>query len=223
MGPPRQAQNDTKGPETTGEDRGDRPHGGRGGNQLYDAIFLASDEVMGSKDGRKALVIFSDGVDRGSKDRLNEALDAAEKANVVIYTVYFKGEQERSENTGFPGGGRRGGGYPGGGGGYPGGGGGYPGGGRRGGGPDESGVDGKKIMLQIAERTGGHAYDAKKKEDLEPIYNQISEELHSQYLLTYTPDKPDTEGGFHKIALKANKEDVSVVAPEGYFAPGGEK
>jgi VWFA-related protein len=225
MGPSRQAQNDTKGPETTGEDREERTRGGRGGNQLYDAIFLASDEVMGSKDGRKALVLFSDGVDRGSKDRLNEALDAAEKANLVIYTVYFKGEQERSENLGNPGGGgRHGGGYPGGGGGYPGGGGGYPGGGRRGGGgPDESGVDGRKIMAQIAERTGGHAYDAKKKEDLEPIYNQISEELHSQYLLTYTPDKPDTEGGFHKIALKANKDDVSVVAPEGYFAPGGEK
>lgn len=223
MGATRQAQNDTQGPETTGEDRSERVHGAHGGNQLYDAIFLASDEVMNSKSGRKALIVFSDGVDRGSKDRLNEALDAAEKAHVEIFTIYFKGEQERESFDNPQRGGRRGGGWPGGG--YPGGGGGYPGGGGRrggGGGPSDTGVDGKKIMQQIAERTGGHAYDARKKDDLEPIYNLVAEELRSQYLLTYTPDKPDNDGGFHKVALKANKDEYSVAIPEGYFAPGGD-
>jgi VWFA-related protein len=216
MGTTRQAQNDTQGPETTGEDRTERVHGARGGNQLYDAIFLASDEVLAPKQGRKALIIFSDGVDRGSKDRLNEALDAAEKAHVEIFTVYFKGEQER-QNFDYPDRNRRGGGFPGGGGGYPG------GGGRRGGGgPSDTGVDGKKIMQQIAERSGGHAFDAHKKDDLEPIYSLIAEELRSQYLLTYTPDKPDNEGGFHKVSLKPNKDEYSVAIPEGYFAPGGD-
>lgn len=225
MGSTRQAQNDTQGPETTGEDRNDRVHGAHGGNQLYDAIFLASDEVMGTKQGRKALVVFSDGLDRGSKDRLNEALDAAEKAHVIIYTVYFKGEQEKQAYDNPDRGGHRGGGWPGGGGGYPGGGGGYPnGGGRRGGdrGPSDTGVDGRKLMQQIADRTGGHAYDARKKDDLEPIYNLIADELRGQYLLTYTPDKPDNEGGFHKVALKAYKDEYSATMPEGWFAPGGE-
>ena len=225
MGATRQAQNDTKGPETTGEDRTERVHGTHGGNQLYDAIFLASDEVMGPKNGRKALIVFSDGVDRGSKDRLNEALDAAEKAHVTIYTIYFKGEQDKQAFDYPDRGSRRGGGWPGGGGGYPGGGGGYPsGGGRRGGdrGPSDTGVDGRKIMQQIAERTGGHAFDARKKDDLEPIYNVIAEELRSQYLLTYTPDKPDNEGGFHKVSLKANKDEYSIEVPEGWFAPGGD-
>jgi len=77
-------------------------------------------------------------------------------------------------------------------------------------------------MQQIAERTGGHAYDARKREDLEPIYNLIGDVLRSQYLLSYTPDKPDNEGGFHKVALKTNKDEYSVEIPEGYFAPGGE-
>ena len=197
-------------------------HRSRGGTQLYDAIFLASDELMKSKDGRKALVVFSDGADRGSKTTLNEAVDAADKANLAIYTIYFKGEQEHSGN-GFPGGGHRGGGgYPGGGGGYPGGGGGWPGGGggRRGGEPSgANGVDGKKIMQQIAERTGGHAFEAKKKDDLESIYKLIEEELRNQYLLTYTPDKVDTDGGFHKILLKASKDDLTVATREGYYAP----
>ena len=109
MGPSSRSQNDSQGPETTGDDR-ERQRGGsgRGGTQLYDAIFLASDELMKPKNGRKALVVFSDGVDRGSKESLNESLDAAEHADVTVYTIYFKGEQERGENNGFPGG-RRGG------------------------------------------------------------------------------------------------------------------
>ena len=129
MSATRQTRDDSQGPETTGDDR-ERPTHSRGGTQLYDAIFLASDELMKQKDGRKALVVFSDGEDRGSKDTMNDAVDAADRANVVIYTIYFKGEEERSSNFGNPGGGHHGGmGYPGGGGGYPGGGGGYPGGG----------------------------------------------------------------------------------------------
>jgi VWFA-related protein len=220
MTPTSRSQDDREGPETTGDDR-QRQRGGRGGTQLYDAIFLASDELMKPKDGRKALVLFSDGVDRGSKESMSEALDSAEHANVVIYAIYFKGEQERSGDNGFPGGRRGGIGYPGGGGGYPGGGGGYPGGGRRGG-SSEPQVDGKKIMEQIATRTGGRFFEAKKRENLEEIYGIISEELRGQYLLTYTPDQVDKDGGYHKVALKANKDDLSVSTRQGYFAPGGE-
>jgi VWFA-related protein len=82
-------------------------------------------------------------------------------------------------------------------------------------------VDGKKIMQEIARRTGGHGYEAKKGEDLEAIYKLIAEELHGQYVLTFTPDKADSEGGYHKIELKANKGDVQVTTREGYYAPGG--
>jgi VWFA-related protein len=219
MSATRQSRDDSQGPETTGDDR-DRPSHTRGGTQLYDAIFLASDQLMKNQDGRKALVVFSDGVDRGSKDTMNDAVDAADRANVVVYTIYFKGEEERNSNFGMPGR-HGGGGYPGGGGGYPGGG--YPGGGgRRGGSEPKPAVDGKKIMAQIAERTGGHAYEAKKKDELGPIYNQIAQELRGQYLLTYTPDVVDNQGGFHKIALKATKGDLQVATRDGYFAPGGD-
>lgn len=223
MGASRQTRDDSQGPETTGDDRERSTRGGRGGTQLYDAIFLASDELMKHQEGRKALVVFSDGVDRGSKDTMNDAVDAADRANVVVYTIYFKGEQQRDSNFGFPGNNRRsGGGYPGGGGGYPGGGGGYPGGGQRRGGEPKPVTDGKKIMQQIAERTGGHAYEAKKRDDLEAIYKLIAEELRNQYLLTYTPDKVDNDGGYHKVAVKATKGDLTAVTREGYYAPGGD-
>src|ERR1035441_130697 len=133
MGPTRAAHDDSQGPETSGDDRSSERTSSRlGGTQLYDAIYLASDELMKPKDGRKALVVFSDGADRGSKETLNDAVDAADRANVAVYTSYFQGEQERPAGVGYRGSGGRhgGGGYPGGGGGgYPGGGGGYPGGG----------------------------------------------------------------------------------------------
>jgi VWFA-related protein len=228
MGPTRASNSSTQGPETSGDDSGGHPSRSRGGTQLYDAIYLASHDLMETKDGRKALVVFSDGADRGSKETLNDAVDAAEHANVSIYTIFFKGEQESNgfgNNPGGRHGGQGGGGYPGGG--YPGGGGGYPGGGggqqRRG--PDNTGAngqDGKKNMEKIATRTGGRFFEAKKKDSLDEIYGQIAEELRGQYLLTYTPDKVDTDGGFHKIALKASKDDLQVVTREGYYAPGGD-
>jgi VWFA-related protein len=234
MGPTASERNNPSGPETgddsgnggnSGGNGGSRIHGG-GGTQLYDAIYLASDEIMKPKEGRKALIVFSDGVDRGSKETINEAIDAADHANVSIYTIYFKGEQERSDN-GFPGGhhGGMGGGYPGGG--YPGGGGGYPGGGYPGGGggggrrSQTPGVDGKKIMTELATRTGARWFEAKKKDNLDDIYNQIAQELRGQYLLSYTPDKSDDDGAYHKISLKAKKDDYIVVTRDGYFAPGG--
>jgi len=227
MGPTRAAQTQTQGTENNGDSDGGSGGGqgrgqshSRGGTQLYDAIFLASDELMKGQNGRKALIVFSDGVDRDSKETLNDAVDAADRANVTVYTIYIKAEEERGQN-GNSGGGRQGSGYPGGGGGYPGGG--YPGGGgRHGGGQSEPGVDGKKIMEKIAQRTGGRFFEAKKKDNLDEIYGQIAEELRSQYLLTYTPDVVDKEGGFHKIALKAGKDGLTVVTREGYYAPGGE-
>lgn len=214
MGPTPRSRDDENGPETMGDDR-QHTQNSRATAQLFDAIYLAADELMKPKNGRKALIILSDGVDRGSKETLSEALDAADHANLTIYTVYLKGEQQRSE-TGFPGGGRRGGM----GGGWPGGGSGYPG--ERRPKPEETGIDGKKIMAQIASRTGGRYFDTRKKEDLTEIYGLIADELKGQYLLTYTPDMVDKDGGYHKVAVKANKGDLTVTTREGYYAPGGD-
>ena len=225
MSPTTQERNG-QGPESSGDDRGGNgpQRGARagGGTQLYDAIYLASDELMKPKEGRKALLVFSDGADRGSKETLNDAVDAADRSSVQVFTVYFKGEQERQDN-GFPGGGRRGGmggGYPGGG--YPGSGGGWPGGGGGGrGGSNVPQVDGKKIMQQIASRTGGQFFEAKKKDNLDEIYGLIAGALRQQYLLTYTPDKTDADVEFHKIALKANNGDLTVITREGYYSGSG--
>ena len=193
--------------------------GGREWNrspQLYDAIFLASDELMTNKDGRKALIVFSDGVDQGSRESLNDAIDAADRANVEIYTIHFKGGPESGASS-FPGhGGHRGGmggAWPGSG--WPGG---YPGGGHPAGGSRASGVDGKKILETIARRTGGRAFEARKAENLDAIYTQIAQELRGQYMLTFTPDQVDNNGSYHKLALETDRHGYKAVTREGYYA-----
>ena len=76
---------------------------------------------MSKQTGRKALIILSDGGDRNSKETLVKSIEAAQRADTIIYAIYFKGEEPHQN---YPQRGGRGGGYPGGG--YPGGG--YPGG-----------------------------------------------------------------------------------------------
>src|SRR5271154_6623914 len=97
-----------------GGSRGSHGYGG-GGTLLYDAVFLASDELMRKQQGRKALIILSDGVDHGSKETLRDAIETAQRADTLIYSVLFA-DKEGNGNGGGYGGGHMGGGGMGGGG-----------------------------------------------------------------------------------------------------------
>jgi hypothetical protein len=198
-------------------------HGG--GTQLYDAVYLASNELMKKQQGRKALIILTDGVDRGSKTYLESAIESAQRADTVIYSIYFA-DSHRDEGQRRDGGAGRGGGggWPGSGGGWPGGGGGYPGGGgggRRGGGqrrPEEPRTDGKKILERISKETGGRFFEVSKKQTVGEIYTSIVEELRTQYSMGYTPDKDSTASGYHHVQLAVKNKDLTVQTRDGYYA-----
>ncbi len=57
------------------------------GTRLHDAIYLASREKLAAEVGRKALIVISDGVDQGSDVKLKEAIEAAHRADAIIYTI----------------------------------------------------------------------------------------------------------------------------------------
>ena len=178
-------------------------HGGHhgGGTTLYDAIFLASDSLMQKQHGRKALVVLTDGEDRGSMETLAHAIAAAQRAETVIYAIHFKSEQH-----GY--GGHHGGGFGGRGGGFP-------GGGQRGG---ENRPDGKKVLEQITGETGGRMFEVSSKQTFTTIYTQIAEELRSQYRLGYTPDAATAAGGFHRVELSVPKDKKLIVQTrDGYY------
>jgi hypothetical protein len=211
-----------------------RPRGG-GGTTLYDALFLASDELMSKQTGRKAIIILSDGGDRGSRETLVKSIEAAQRADTIVYAIYFKGEEPHQDypqrggrgGGGYPGGGYPGGGYPGGGypgGGYPGGGypgGGYPGGGN--GGPNNGGnyptgrIDGKKVLERMAHETGGRLFEVKKSQNVAQIYSQIAEELRAQYRLGYTPSQDAATGGYHQIDLTLHQKGLLIQTRDGYY------
>jgi VWFA-related protein len=63
-----------------------------GGTMLYDAMLKASNEIMRKETGRKALIVLSDGVDTGSAASVAEAIEAAQRADTLIYSILFSDE-----------------------------------------------------------------------------------------------------------------------------------
>jgi VWFA-related protein len=193
-----------------GSGRGSGRQGG--GTLLYDAVYLAANEMMEKQPGRKAVIVLSDGVDMGSKESLESAIESAQRANTIVYSILFKDDEAYGNGGGF---GRTGISIPGMGG---------PGMGRGGmGGPGGRGgrrfpqehADGKKILERISKETGGRMFEVSKKEPVSQIYSQIQEELRNQYSLGYTPNA--AEPGYHKIQVAATKKDLIVQARDGYY------
>ena len=197
-----------------GDDSGSRSGGGRrgggggrgGGTSLYDAVYLASNEVLKKQPGRKAVIVLSDGVDRTSKTGLTSAIESAQRADTLVYSIYFADDQEQRTGSFGPV--------------FGGGGMGRGGGGRRGGNrtPQESRPDGKKILERLSKETGGTFFEVSKKHPLEDIFKQIDEELRSQYSLGYTPEAGGS--GYRKIHVTVKPKGMAVQARDGYYAGG---
>ncbi len=57
------------------------------GTLLYDAVYLAANDKLRSENGRKAMILLTDGGDQGSRKKLSDAIEAAQKANTIIYVL----------------------------------------------------------------------------------------------------------------------------------------
>lgn len=184
----------------SGGGRGSRQHYG-GGTLLYDAIYLASEEVIKKQQGRKALIVLSDGVDHGSKETLVDAIRTAQRADTIVYSILFADEQHLQNpfgGFGGPGMGRHGGGH-----------GGYP--------RQEEHPDGKKVLEQISKETGGRWFEVSKKQAIDQIYASIAEELRNQYNLGYSP-AAEAASGYRKIHLTVKEKDMTVQTRDGYYS-----
>jgi VWFA-related protein len=165
--------------------------GGRGGGTtLYDAVYLAADEIMRHQQGRKAVILLTDGVDHGSQIAMATAVEQAQRADTLIYSIMFEGDEA-------------------GGGGFVGGFGRVPG--------MDQGADGYKVLQKMSRETGGGFFEVSRKMSIDAIYKRIEEELRSQYSIGYTPDRPPSGGGFRTINLKARRKDLVVQARQGYY------
>ena len=192
-------------------DHGGDPHPQHhgGGTALYDAVYLSADEVASKQQGRRAFILLTDGGDNGSKETLGKAIEAAQRADTVVYAIYYKGEEHGGwggdhHGYGFPGGGPGGGHY------FQ-----YPGG------HGHSDVDGKKVLERMCGETGGRVFEVSKKETVEKIYAEIGEELRSQFRLGFTPTASAAAAGYHKVSVTLvnvpdSKKD-QVQTRDGYY------
>lgn len=144
--------------------------------RLYDAIAASMDRLH-NVDGRRVVLVFTDGDDTGSRADGGTVLDQARREEVMIYAVglrsdYFNGaRQVRSK-------------------------------------PDSG-------LKRLAEETGGGYFELDNTSDLAPTFTRVAQELHSQYVLGFTPGQLD--GKIHRILVKA-KPGMSVRARRSYIA-----
>ena len=144
------------------------------GTALYDAIYLACNEKLTTEAGRKAIVIVTDAQDEGSKVRLEEAIEVAQRSDTVIH-ILLVADPHFGGNSG--------------------------------------------VAHKITEETGGRMIVANSEKHLSEAFDQISEELRSQYTLGYYPTNPAHDGKFRKIKVDMANHDLKVLARKGYYAP----
>ncbi len=148
------------------------------GTLLYDAIYLGANEKLKNEVGRKAMIIFTDGEDQGSRLRIQDAIEAAQKADTICYVILIA-------DRGFYGG---------------------------------FGYSGDYDMKKLAEQTGGRVIEVGNKQDkLKQAFDQIQNELRSQYNIGYTPTNTKLDGSYRKIQIHS-KGDYKVQARQGYYA-----
>lgn len=168
---------------------------------------------MKKQQGRKAMALLSDGVDRGSKVTVNSSIESAQRADTLVYAIYFADPDAYGNRGGGFGGPSIGLGGPGLGGGM-----GRRGGMGRGRYPQENRVDGKKILQRISSETSGGFFEVSSKMTLSQIYDRIEEDLRNQYSLGYTSDQ--TGAGYRKIHVATKLKNAALQTREGYYARG---
>ncbi len=156
---------------------------GMRGTALYDAVYLASHDMLSHEVGRKAMILLTDGEDEGSRLKIKDAIEAAQKSDAICYVLLIA-------DRGFYG---------------------YGG----------IGYSGDSAMRKLTQETGGRMIEVGNKvEKLRKAFDEIAEELRSQYNLGYTSSNANRDGGFRKVEIKPKQGDYKIQARSGYYAVG---
>jgi len=155
------------------------------GTLLYDAIYLAANEKMNQETGRKAIIILTDGEDEGSREKIADAIGAANRNNVIIYIILCADRAMYwSQGEGY-----------------------Y----------------GYSPAKRISDETGGRLIDVGNNGNkLNAAFQQIQDELRTQYVASYTPSNAKADGTFRKVSVDCHSDadqNLKVQVRKGYYAP----
>jgi VWFA-related protein len=150
------------------------------GTLLYDAVYLASHDELAQQVGRKAMILLTDGQDEGSQLKLKDAIEAAQKADSIVYVLLCA---DRGFYSGF------------------------------------GGYSGEGEMKKLTQETGGRVIDVgNKMQKLREGFDQIANELRSQYYIGYTPTNNKLDGTFRRVEIHTSDKNYKIQSRSGYFA-----
>jgi VWFA-related protein len=150
------------------------------GTLLYDAVYLAGHDMLSKEIGRKAMILLTDGEDQGSKLKIKDAIEAAQKSDSIVY-VLLCADRGSYYSMGV-------------------------------------GYSGEGEMKKLTEQTGGRVINVGNKFDkLKEAFDQISNELRSQYNIGYTPTNDKLDGSYRKLEIH-NKQNYKIQSRAGYYA-----
>ena len=164
----------------------------KGMSAVYEAVWLSLQQVLRHEYGRKALVLFSDGIDNRSQTVTEEeTIDLARRTEATIYCIYYSASKKRSGRFPLPGGGE-----------------------------DRAEIKaGREYLMKISGMSGGTLVDAKNIGDLGQAFRKIANELSSQYSVGYYPSNLERNGEFHRVEVKLKRSGYTARTREGYYAP----
>jgi Ca-activated chloride channel homolog len=158
------------------------------GTALYDAVYLGG-QMLARRDGRKVLVVITDGGDTMSSVDYKEAVRAAQQSDALVYSIIIVPiAASAGRNTG-----------------------------------------GEHALIQLSKDTGGKHYYADNAAGIDKVFQQISRELRTQYLLGYYPLRRLASSDYRRIEVKIQRPEAQAArsaAPgsdseEGSEAPTG--
>ena len=166
----------------------------KGNTKLWDAIYVVSNDVFKGIQGKKAIIIMSDGMDNDSAVSYENALQAAVRSEAAIYVV-SKTEAIRqlymAANKGS----------------------------YYGGIPNDAFVQADLVLRKLAYETGGRVLYPNTFGQLDNIYAEVDEELRNQYTLGYVSSNTIKDGSYRKITVSVKEKGAAISARPGYYAP----
>ena len=180
-----------------------------GGTRLYDAVDMVINQQLSRVSGRKAIVLFTDGVDTTS-DRAdyNTTIMDAQELDALIYPVQYDTSGDMNSVVmpridilgqilgGIMGGGRRG----------------------RARGTSQGEYEiANQYLLELANSTGGREYKADTLQNMSYAFANVAEELRRQYSLGYYPKRPPEAGQRRYIKVRARQPNLAVRARDSYI------
>ncbi|MCI0663126.1 MAG: VWA domain-containing protein, partial [Acidobacteria bacterium] len=173
-----------------------------GTTRVYDAIDLVLTERLADIPGRKAVVLFSDGVDTGSfLATARSSIDLLEESDVLVYVIQYDTREDVREKIQGVGRGQH-----------------DPRQVLTRGATEEEYRRANRYLKEVADHSGARMFKVEMLGDVTQAFQLIADELRHQYMLSYYPSNDKRDGNYRRIRVVVNQPNTAVRARKGYRA-----